>query len=217
VSGSHWTVPRSWAGETVAILGSGPSMSREVAETVKGRCKVIAVNDQAIDKALDGKTVPALAPWADVLFAADAPWWRLHEAQVAKFKGLKVSRGLRAPIKGIHYLLSGGQNGVAQKPTHLCGINSGQMAANLAYHFGAKRILLCGFDCKGGRWWGNHPKPLSNQHHYSMWLKAAATAAAAYKKHGVDIVNCTPGSALKCFRMSTLEVELGLIKEALAV
>jgi hypothetical protein len=180
-------------------------MSREVAETVKGRCKVIAVNDQAIDKVLDGKTVAALAPWADVLFAADAPWWRLHERQAAAFKGLKVSRGLRTPIKGVHYLLSGGQNGVAQKPTHLCGINSGQMAMNLAYHFGAKRILLCGFDCKGGRWWGNHPRPLSNQHHYSLWLKAATTAAAAYKKHGVLVLNCTPGSALKIYPFADLK------------
>lgn len=53
----------------MAILGSGPSMSREVADTVKGRCKVIALNDQAIDKVVDGKTIPAMAPWADVLFA----------------------------------------------------------------------------------------------------------------------------------------------------
>jgi hypothetical protein len=204
LNGNHWTVPRIWKGETVAILGSGPSMSREVADTVKGRCKVIALNDQAIDKVVDGAKVPALAPWADVLFAADAMWWRLHETQVAAFKGLKVSRGWRAPIRGIHYLLSAGQNGVDQRPTHLCGINSGQMAMNLAYHFGASRILLCGFDCKGGRWFGNHPRPLSNTHHYKLWLKQFERIAASYKKRGVEVLNCTPGSALKVFPFADL-------------
>lgn len=217
MSGNHWTVPRIWVGETVAILGSGPSMSREVAETVKGRCKTIGINDQCIEKTIDGVKVPALAGWADVLFAADSMWWRLHEKQVAEFKGIKVSRGWRAPISGIHYLLSAGQNGVDQRPTHLCGINSGQMAINLAYHFGAKRILLCGFDCHGGRWFGDHPRPLSNKHHYKLWQRSSDRAAASYKKRGVDIVNCTPGSALKSFRMSTLDIELGLTKEAVAV
>ena len=33
-------------------------------------------------------------------------------------------------------------------------------------------------------------------------------AAPAMLATGVDIVNCTPGSALKCFRASTLEAEI---------
>lgn len=208
MTGTHWTVPRAWVGETVALLGSGPSMSRDVAATVHGRCRVIAINDQAIDKVVQGKLVPALAPWADVLFAADSMWWRLHQQQVAAFKGLKVSRGWRAPIAGIHYLLSAGQNGVDHRPTHLCGLNSGQMAMNLAYHFGVKRILLCGFDCKAGRWFGNHPKPLSNSHHYKLWLNKFDTLASSYKKRGVEVLNCTPGSALKAFPFGDLNKAL---------
>jgi hypothetical protein len=184
-------------------------MSREVAETVKGRCRAIALNDQAIDKVVDGQKVSALAPFADVLFAADVLWWRLHERQTKAFGGLKVSRGWRAPIKGIHYLMSGGQNGVDQRPTHLAGINSGQMAINLAYHFGAVRILLCGFDCKGGRWFGKHPTPLSNRHHYPLWLKAFDSIGNAYKKRGVEVLNCTPGSALKVFPFADLAKVLG--------
>lgn len=209
MSRTHWTVPRAWVGETVAILGSGPSMSREVAETVKGRCKVIALNDQAIPKVIDGKTIPAMAPWADVLFAADAMWLRLHAQQVAAFGGIKVSRCWRADVAGIHYLLSAGQEGVDSRPTHLSGMNSGQMAMNLAYHFGAKRILLCGFDCKGGRWFGNHPRPLSNTHHYKQWLNLYTKTAVTYKKLGVDVINCTPGSALKVFPFADLKKALG--------
>lgn len=210
MSRTHWTVPRAWVGETVAILGSGPSMSREVAETVRGRCKVIALNDQAIPKVIDGKTIPAMAPWADVLFAADAMWLRLHAQQVAAFGGIKVSRCWRADVDGVRYLLSSGQEGVDSRPTHLSGMNSGQMAMNLAYHFGAKRILLCGFDCKGGRWFGNHPRPLSNTHHYKQWLGKFDGMAKAYKKLGVDVINCTPGSALKVFPFADLSKALAV-------
>ena len=73
---TQWTVPPLWQGETCAVLASGPSMSREVAELVRGRVRVIAVNNQGIDTEVNGKLEPALAPWADVLYAADAKWWQ---------------------------------------------------------------------------------------------------------------------------------------------
>jgi hypothetical protein len=71
-----WSVPPEWVGETAAILASGPSLTREQCEAVRGKAKVIAVNNQAIDTDCDGVRVPAMAPWADVLYAADAKWWQ---------------------------------------------------------------------------------------------------------------------------------------------
>jgi hypothetical protein len=51
-------VPKLWPGSTVVCLGTGPSLTAEDVEAVRGRAKVIAINN-----------AHALAPWADVLYA----------------------------------------------------------------------------------------------------------------------------------------------------
>lgn len=69
-----WTVPgEAWAGQTAFILGGGPSLKGFDVERLRGRGKVIGVNNAGID----------LAPWCNVLFWADKRWldWncdRLH-------------------------------------------------------------------------------------------------------------------------------------------
>src|SRR3990167_1144446 len=62
-----WNVEPEWAGETVAILGGGPSLTPWQAEACRGACRVIAVN-----------TSYWLAPWADLLYFSDEVWWCWH-------------------------------------------------------------------------------------------------------------------------------------------
>ena len=73
-----WTITPEWAGETVAILGAGPDMTAELAETARGY-KTIAVN-RAVK----------FAPWADMFVALDPhhPFW--EEAENVGFKGIRV-------------------------------------------------------------------------------------------------------------------------------
>ena len=69
-----------WRGQTVAILASGPSMSQAVADRVgEAKVCVVAVN-----------TTVKLAPWADMLYAADDFWIVKYEKLAAGFAGLKV-------------------------------------------------------------------------------------------------------------------------------
>ena len=210
-----WIVEPEWKGETVAILASGPSMTREQAEAVHGRCRVIAVNNQGIDTECDGQLVPALAPWADVLFAADAKWWRHYCDRALKFQGRKVTVRTTLPWPEVYSLVHSYEHPTFDpRPTHLVsGGNSGYMALHLAVHLGATRILLLGFDMKEGRgrrrhWFGSHPGKLNSRGNFSGWNRAFEKFAKVLHHMNIEVVNCTPDSALRCFRRMPIEVAL---------
>lgn len=187
-------------------------MTRDQADAVRGRCRVIAVNNQAIDTECDGRTEPAFAPWADVLYAADSKWWHANKARALAFAGIKVT--IRASIDPqIHFLEQSHERIFDDRPTHLAtGGNSGYQAVHLAVHFGAARIVLLGFDMQatGNRrhWFGNHPKHLNTIQNFAAWVKAFDRLAPVLAGRGVDVVNCTPGSALQCFRTDRLAAVL---------
>lgn len=193
-----WKAEAIWRGETCAILAGGPSMSQEIADSLRGKCRVIVVNDTY-----------KLAPWADVLYAADWQWWNYHvEAQ--KFAGMRVGIYPVLPHLDILYLLNGGYGGIDYRRTHLrTGKNGGFQAVHLAYHFGAKQILLCGFDMRDvngkAHWHGEHPKQVNKERPYATWIKLFTHAAPLYVAHGISIINCTPDSALHCFKKRKLE------------
>lgn len=182
-----WSVPPLWRGRTVAILASGPSMSQEVADLVRAAgIKAIAINDTY-----------RLAPWADMLYAADAQWWQ-HHPEARCFQGLQVTVSRVAEVLRLQ------NTGTEGFEPHRIGIrtggNSGYQALHIAIHGEASRVLLCGFDMsnRGGlHWHGGHPAPLRNtdDHSYTRWVERFA----ALKDIGPEIINCTPGSAITCF------------------
>ena len=209
-----WTVQKLWAGQTCAVLASGPSMTREVAQIVReSGCRVIAVNDQGIDK--NGK--PAMAPWADILYASDATWWYNSKREAVKFKGRKVTiatQGNVAPnviSDDVHIMGHGGVAGFDERPTHLrTGSNSGYAATHLAIHLGAARIVLCGFDMhanNGAHWFGDHAWRGPHRTDYSIFLYHFRNAAKEFSLRAT-IVNATPGSALTCFPFMDLKEAL---------
>jgi hypothetical protein len=182
-----WTIPRLWEGKTVAVLASGPSMSRAVADDVfAAGIPAIVVNDTYL-----------LAPWADMLYAADAAWWAAHPG-AADFQGLRVTvQDVGCALK----LRCSGPAGFDPHPGAVrSGGHSGHQAVHIAMHAGARRILLCGFDMRGTHWHGPHPEPLRNTAAgtFGRWIEAFAELGAAARQLGIEIVNCTPGSALTC-------------------
>jgi len=72
----------------------------------------------------------------------------------------------------------------------------------LAASLGAKRILLYGFDCHGGHWHGEHESPLGNPmlSTYAGWIRNFTSLAPLLVEREIEVVNCTPGSKLECFR-----------------
>jgi hypothetical protein len=202
-----WSVPPEWVGETAVILASGPSLTRAQCDAVRGKARVIAVNNQAIDTDCDGVRVPAMAPWADVLYAADAKWWRHYEDRARQFAGVKVTIRDTLPWAEVYSLKQSVEHAIFDpRPTHLVsGGNSGYQAIHLAVHYGATRIVLLGFDMKDGfgrrrHWFGAHPGRLDSRGNYTGWLRAFDKLAGALKARNVEVINCTADTALRAFR-----------------
>lgn len=196
-------VPKLWPNSTVVCLGSGPSLTQADVDRCREHARVIAVNDTV-----------RMAPWADVLYAADVKWWRRF-AGVPGFRGFKYSimanTGNRPTaqeeFRDIRILRNTGTNGLELQPDALrTGCNSGYQAINLAVHFGARQILLLGYDMHGDHFFGSHPD--KTRPPFAMCLPLFPTLVAPLKAAGVSIVNCTPRSAITCFPMGTLDAEL---------
>jgi hypothetical protein len=208
-----WEIPRDWDGETVAVLASGPSMCMEVAETVRGRCRVIAVNNQAIptQHAVTGVVLPALAPWADMLYAADAKWWMHHQVAALAFPGQKVTVRNVVPFPEVLSLQLSVAVPYDPRPAYVVpGGNSGYQAAHIAAQRGARRILLCGFDMRAvngaKHWFGDHPGNLNSPQRYTTWVGNFGNLAKALAARKVELINCTPKGALTGMpRMSVAE------------
>lgn len=178
-----------WRGETCYILACGPSLRGFDASVLRGR-RVIAVNDSIL-----------LAPWADVLYACDARWWQTRAAVIAGYGGLRVT--LENQIPGVLRLRNAGVDGLETEPDGLRhGHNSGYQAIGLAYHMGATRIVLLGYDMHtgGGLHWNDRPERQTAagfSRTLALMMPVFDTLAAPLAVAGVDVLNATPGSALR--------------------
>lgn len=90
------------------------------------------------------------------------------------------------------------------------GGNSGFQALNLAVQFGARDILLIGFDMSdigGAHWYGrNRWAGANNPSHtnFRKWIAAFDAAAPVLRARGVNVFNASPLSALTCFPKATV-------------
>lgn len=184
-----------WTGEPVAIIASGPSLNQDDVDYLKGKCKVIAVNDNY-----------SAAPFANVLYACDLKWWNWHEGAPG-FRGEKWTQDITAANKyDLNYIASKSGKGLSIDPKLIhTGQNSGFQAINLAYHFGAKDIYLLGFDMQvsehgAAHWFGNHPDEIISN--YTPWLKHFNEIKA---QKLVNIVNCSNHSKITAFETKPIQ------------
>lgn len=87
------------------------------------------------------------------------------------------------------------------------GGNGGFQAINLVVRWGVSRVVLTGFDCIPGHWHDEHQAGLANPTELTIrgWMKAFDIAAPALANLGVEVINCTRETALKCFPRAKLE------------
>lgn len=196
------SVPRLCPGGTVLCIGGGPSLTAADLELARPRVDaVIAINNAY-----------QLAPWATVLYAADARWWAWHKEGIKRFPGLKFSVSPEAKLHGVQILQQCGDTGLWEKPNGLCtGRNSGYQAINLAVHLGAARVLLLGYDMQIGpkgeqHWHGEHPN--KSRSAYDIFKVKFKTLVPALAARGVEVVNCSRRTALDVFPKMALEAAL---------
>ncbi len=196
-----------WSGETVVCIASGPSLTLKQVEIARqaqraGRCRVIVVNDNY-----------RIANFADVLYACDERWWDLHFAAIhaSQFRGqLWTCNRLAHRKYGITHIHARNAAGLSMWPGVLHhGTNSGYQAIGLAHQFGAARVLLLGYDMQqtDGKthWFGEHPSGLNNAQGIAKWAKQFVALAEQLTIAGVEVINCTAQSALRCFPRRSIE------------
>jgi hypothetical protein len=197
-----------WSGRCVAIIASGPSVKKAEVAKLRGVMPVLAIKKNV-----------ELAPWADIVYGCDHHWWR-SVVGLRDFKGLKLAYD--ASICGSEYGIR-----KVDIPDIKCdrlvfdktgsvgsGGNSGFQALNLAAQFGAKRILLLGFDMhgrSGEHWYGRNNWGLCSnptEDNYRRWRAAFEGAAKQLTALGVEVVNVSQYSDLKCFPKMSLDQAL---------
>lgn len=191
-----------WRGESVAIVGAGPSIKGMDLSILRDRIHVIAI-----------KVAVDLCPWAEVCYGCDAPWW-IDRKGLPKFGGIKIFHGIAANqfsnMRRCEIELSK-DNILVDEPMRIGnGGNSGFQALNLAVQFGATDIVLVGLDChdRGGlHWYGrntwlNANNPMGTN--FVRWLKGFDVAKKDLSKMGVNVVNASMESEIKSFPKKTL-------------
>jgi hypothetical protein len=156
-----------------------------------------------------------MAPWADVLYGCDWRWWLKHRG-APDFAGIKVtlsnSVGHLDAYPDIKVLENTGTEGFEHRPSGIrTGRNGGYQAINLAVHLGARRILLLGYDMKAGadgrlHFFGDHEDwPTRPGIFEGVFLPQFSALVQPLQDKGIEVVNCTPGSALVVFHVKQLE------------
>lgn len=210
------------ARRTFICIASGPSLTIDDCQRV-GRWK-----DQATET--DQRLVIAVneswrrAGFADYLYAADGKWWRHRsrdgritiDAVRADFRGDLWTCDLGASRDfGLNRVNPRNAAGLVTTPGEVGtgGQNGGMQAVGLAWHLGATRIVLLGYDMTGaGHWHGPHVDKLGDPSPGLMqrWAAAAAPIARDLVARGVEIFNCSRVTAAQGWPRATLEDVLAL-------
>lgn len=167
---------------TWALLAPGPSASAELAARA-GHLPLGAVG-----------CAWELAPAARFIASADAAWWRSYPEAAA----VPVPRFcMGTPPRGVEQ--------VRMPEIGWSVVNSGVLALECARRAGATRILLLGFDMRGSHFFGSYTNGLSNTTEAKRRVHLAQYARWARLHKAIEVINCTPGSALHCFPKARLE------------
>lgn len=177
-----------WIQEVAVCIGSGPSLRQDDCDLVeRSGARVIAVNSSW-----------RAAPFADVIYAGDAAWWRENASAISVGAERWTCSPAAAREFGLNLHEAGGS------------YNSGLRSIELAAKFGARRIVLIGFDCSvrdGSHWHGDH----------AATKNPSAALCEVWKRQfsqlrlvGAEIINASRQSALDCFERQSLEQALVL-------
>lgn len=199
-----WSVPRCWAGETVAIFGGGESLAREAVRQCQDKVRVIAIN-----------RAYQLAPWADWLWGGDPRFWSWY-ADALDFSGIKIVTRAATPkpaeywarlraleSSGVRVIFHSSRShpaevirheGCSDDPSVVNGNNSCCGILSIIAHTGASRLLLLGIDCVGGHWHEGYPQGVGRPD-YGIISPTYVSFARDLDARGVTVINCSPLSA----------------------
>lgn len=176
--------------QVIACVASGPSLTSDDCQMLsQANIPTIAVNSSW-----------QAAPFSFAIYAADCCWWEENHGTINSPAERWCGDAFTARRFGINCL-----------PSALPGsFNSGQRAIELAIHLGAKTVLLAGYDCSlrhGVHWHGKHAQ-LANPDAFSVNRWQSEFEQLKARARGVEIINCSRSTLLRCFPKMKLETAL---------
>ena len=201
------TVPECWPGETIVCIGSGPSLlALDIEMAFNAGARLLTIND----------AVRLTGNQADVLFAADAKWWKWNESVRDQDLPQMLwtvdpdSRHYRPSVHVVNY------NGHAGYERSRCSIrtggHSGFMGVHLAAHLCGKgsKIILLGYDLQPtnglNHFFGDHPD--GNHLNYEVRRSVYDTLVEPFSRLGIRVFNATRATALTSFPCCSIRAAL---------
>jgi hypothetical protein len=196
-------VDKIWDGETVYILGGGPSLENFDFKGLHGS-KVIAINKGIYSY-----------PNAQVLYWTDSRFYTWYKKDIDNFCCLKytIKQG-NLYNEDVRVLRKGAVHGLEEpRDTLAHGNNSGYAAINLAYHLGAKRIILLGFDMRNDgtktHFHDGYPtRGTGDRMYIDKFLPGFKSLASSLKQKGITVLNASTYSRLNVFTKISLDAAL---------
>lgn len=201
------SLPRCYEGQTVFIIGGGPSVSRTNLKLIKDR-PVLGCNDAF-----------RLGTWVDWNLFCDRRWWMWNWHDLEKWPNreraicivpqLLEERNCNWPWLKI-LRRDEARFGLSVEQDTLCwNRGCGGAAINAAYLLGASKIVLIGFDMRvvegKHNYHDHHKKEERPQIYQGSMIPFLKPMADAMKVTGLQIANATPGSAMNLFPVVRLE------------
>lgn len=226
----HWEPPELWPDGECWILGGGASLPRqfgipeEVIHNVESSKDPLSIYSEYLKPIHDRHVIGTnlafmLGNWISVLYFADTTFFRVYRKEILEFPNLKVTcvnhidKNLLPVTRNIKRMKRDNKLGLSNKVNTICwNYNSGAAAIDFAAHLGVKRINLLGFDLKlqedNRTHWHEgfqlYTKPTKAQV-FKRFLKVFPHIARDAKKHGIEILNVNPDSAIEDFPKVSLK------------
>lgn len=185
-------VPRFYDGRDVFVVGGGRSVTPELLQALRGRA-VIAVNS----------SYTGVAPHCPVVFH-DRRWLGWHLEAMRSWPGplFTSSPNVHPSFMGrVHFVNKvrpedNGGSFMHEKPDSVAARDSGGIAVNIAFHAGARRIVLAGFDMGFDRegeahWYPEHPIPARMTNYQNRFLPQYGQIAGWLRARGVPLLTLT--------------------------
>lgn len=197
-----WEPEKLFAGKIVCVIGGGPTLKEQVwkdaLQKTKGLPCIVVNNSYEI------------APWADILHFADCIWWEWNGEQVKtgwpKDKIMSTATSDVAKVNDTAcerhvYRWWRDRNRFTEDRKKLHGWDGGTQAIHLAYHLGARRIVLFGIDMMPGKkgetqWHNKHKRKTRKENYEKRFLPSLKRMIPELQKRGCEVIRVTPGAEL---------------------
>ena len=208
-------IPRKYPGETAIVCGTGPSITPEIIKTVNHSGHRVFGANRAYEIFN-----------CDVIHGCNYQFWHHYWPQI---KGQSFDKWTTRPeLEGVYpsleYIEERWEDGLSSDPSWISAHHgTGPQLVNIAYLYGCTRLLLVGWDMrylgKTGprqytrrRYLGEDPLTINHwpqtgpNGEQTGLIKEMETIRPA--DYGIEIINCTPDSAMHCFPMGELSEEI---------